>query len=63
MANLKVCDVCKAEGKIVESRWRVGYKQPHMKLDTCDKHKDVAKGKTPEQWDKHCLDLMYGKEQ
>lgn len=60
MANLKVCDVCHAKGEIRPSTWRVGYKQPHMKLDVCDEHKNVAKGKSAEEWDRFVLKLLYG---
>jgi len=46
--NIKICDVCNKEGKMVKSSWRVGWKGD-IKLDVCDKHKDFCKGKTKEE--------------
>lgn len=37
--NLKMCDVCLAEGRMRRSHYRSGYKQPHRKIDVCAQHK------------------------
>jgi len=41
MATIKVCDVCKHEGKMVESKWRSGFKGG-WKVDLCDAHKNAG---------------------
>jgi hypothetical protein len=37
--TIRICDVCKKEGKLVESKYRGGYTHS-VKVDLCVQHKD-----------------------
>ena len=57
MANTKICDVCRAEGKMVESTFRIGFKGV-PKMDTCTPHKEFARGKTSKEFTLEFLKLQ-----
>jgi len=41
MVSVKLCDKCYSEGKMVESKYRVGFKGD-LKLDLCEKCSPLA---------------------
>jgi len=43
--NIKICDVCEKDGKIVKSKYRAGFNRG-IKIDVCEEHKGFTKGKT-----------------
>lgn len=48
MAKIIVCDVCKKENKLVETRNYLKVKgMPALRLDVCDKHNKEITGKYP----------------
>lgn len=61
MAKMNLCDVCLSEGQYKESRWRTGFRQPHLKVDLCEEHKGWGKGLTPEEFDTAAITLLNGR--
>jgi len=57
MAKISVCDVCKKEGKLIESRYRLNWRNG-IKVDLCEKHKNVFNGKNQEE----TMHLLHGRD-
>jgi len=59
--KISICDICKGEGKIVNSTHRISYKSKaefkRIALDTCKEHSRTFKTKTYTQAEKLVDDL------
>ena len=43
MAKIRVCDICRKDGKLTESKRYNSLKgHPDLRIDVCDAHKDTA---------------------
>lgn len=56
--NIRVCDVCRKNGKIVESKFRKGYVHG-IKIDLCTEHRSWGKDLRRDDFGQACLKLMF----